>query len=101
MEQKAIYEFEKIINEKIGKDVFRDLFNKYKYGKEWDLLFQAQHAGIKTTITDWTDSIETALYFATEKSKDANIEIFNCQIWCYMVPKEKILHQINLVLFMI
>src|SRR5665648_449527 len=47
LEKRAIQEFEKTIVEKIGSKVLRDIFYNKKYGKDWDLLFQAQHAGVK------------------------------------------------------
>lgn len=87
-ERKAIAEFENVITQKVGKDVLRDLFNKEKHGKDWDLLFQAQHAGIRTTLTDWTAEIINALYFATEKSESDTIEKSDGQLWCFIAPTQ-------------
>lgn len=91
LEQKAIQEFEKVIHEKVGVKTLRDLFNKEKHGKDWDLLFQAQHAGIKTTLTDWSAFIISALFFATEQSANENIEKADGQLWCFIIPTINIL----------
>lgn len=91
LERQAIDEFENVINQKVGKNVLRDVFNNEKHGKDWDLLFQAQHAGIKTTLTDWTAFIVSALYFATEESNVPEIENADGQIWCFIVPTVHIL----------
>lgn len=91
LEEKAIQKFEIAINDKIGQKAFRKIYSREKYGKEWDLLFNAQHAGIKTTLTDWSDEILTALYFATEESKNRTIDNSAGQIWCFMVPDKYIL----------
>lgn len=86
LEKKAVDEFERVINQKVGQNVLRNVFNNEKHGKDWDLLFQAQHAGIKTTLTDWTAFILSALYFATEESSSLDIENLDGQIWCFIVP---------------
>jgi hypothetical protein len=95
LEQQAIREFETIITQKVGANVFRDIFNKEKHGKDWDLLMQAQHAGIKTTLTDWTPNIISALYFATEESTDEATEKSDGQLWCFIVPTDNILGHNN------
>lgn len=91
LEQKAIQEFEQVIHDKVGAKTLRDLFNKEKHGKDWDLLFQAQHAGVKTTLTDWSAFIISALYFATEQSPNADIENDDGQLWCFIIPTINIL----------
>ena len=96
LEQQAIAEFESVIKNNVGNHVFRDLFNEEKHGKDWDLLFQAQHAGVKTTLTDWSAEIISALYFATEESTDPAIENADGQLWCYLVPDPLILGHNNL-----
>lgn len=82
-EKIAVQEFEKVITEKIGKSAIRDIFNHKKFGKEWDLLFQAQHAGVRTSLTDWSAEMITALYFATEVSA---FDKSDAQLWCFIVP---------------
>lgn len=88
LEKKAIDEFEKIIVDKVGAATFRTLFNGEKHGKDWDLLMQAQHAGIKTTLTDWSPDIRSALYFATEYSPNVDNENADGQIWCLITPTD-------------
>lgn len=88
LEKNAVEEFEKVIIEKVGAATFRTLFNKEKHGKDWDLLMQAQHAGIRTTLTDWSPDIRSALYFATEYSVKDDIENADGQIWCFITPTE-------------
>jgi len=95
LEQAAINEFENTIHQKVGTNVLRDLFNNEKHGKDWDLLFQAQHAGIKTTLTDWSAFIISALYFATEESANKTIEESDGQLWNFLVPTINILGHSN------
>ena len=87
LEQKLVKTFEEKIIEKFGEFIIRNVSIQGKYTKEWDLLFQAQHAGIKTTITDWSCDIERSLFFATELSKDKLIENSNGQLWWFTYPK--------------
>jgi FRG domain len=91
LEKLAVTAFEDTIKTKIGDKVLRNIFNHEKFGKEWDLLFQAQHGGVKTTLTDWTGFIQTALFFATEISSSEEIENSDAQLWCLMVPIENII----------
>jgi len=86
LEKKAILEFERVITEKIGDRALRNIYNKTPYGHDWDLLFQSQHAGIKTTLTDWTNQNTRALYFAVEESPKPEIENSDAQFWCFMAP---------------
>lgn len=90
LEQKVIIEFEKEIIKNFGENVLRNLFNQSDYGKQWDLLFQAQHAGIKTSLTDWSARYDSALFFSTEFSKIDKIEDAHGQIWCFLFPNELI-----------
>lgn len=91
LEQKATHEFENVINNKLGSHQLRAIFNKEKYGKDWDLLFQAQHAGVKTTLTDWSAEIICPLYFATEESNNADVENADGQLWVFLLPTPLIL----------
>lgn len=87
LERTAIVEFERVIHEKVGMHALRDIFENEKYGKDWNLLFQAQHAGIRTTLTDWSAEILSALFFATEKSDKPEIENSHGQLWCFITPE--------------
>lgn len=86
LEKKAVQEFENVIKQKVGPNVLREIFNNEKHGKDWDLLFQAQHAGVRTTLTDWSAFIVSALFFATEESKIREIEEADGQLWCFIIP---------------
>jgi hypothetical protein len=90
LERKGIAEFENVITKEIGSSALRSLYENEKHGKDWDLLFQAQHAGVKTTLTDWTAFIIRSLYFTVEESKDTKIEQSDAQLWCLMVPEANI-----------
>jgi hypothetical protein len=91
LEKQAIQEFEKVITQQLGKNTLRNIFNNETFGKEWDLLFQAQHAGIRTTLTDWSAEIISALYFATEESSNSDIESEDAQLWALLVPINRII----------
>lgn len=72
-EKKAIYLFKEKITKELGASSLRDKLSDGKYTEEWDLLFQSQHAGVKTTLIDFTAHIRSALFFATEKSSNQEI----------------------------
>lgn len=91
LERKAFTEFETAIRINFGDEAMRTIFNNQKYGKEWDTFMQAQHAGIKTSLLDWSPNVYAPLYFATEFSKTVDIEKADGQFWVYMTPFEQIL----------
>ena len=95
LEANAIELFEQTVRQKLGDKTFRDLFNKTKHGKSWDLLFQAQHGGIHTSLTDWTGFEKMAMFFGTEESQDPIIESSDAQLWVLMVPEELLLSDSN------
>lgn len=86
----GVTEFEKVIRSNFGDGALRNIFDNEKHGKDWDLLFQAQHASIKTCLLDWSPTIYAPLYFCTEESKDEDTEKSDAQFWVYMVPFAKI-----------
>lgn len=82
----GVKEFEDVIRSNFGDAALRNIFDNEKHGKDWDLLFQAQHAGVKTCLLDWSPTVYAPLYFCTEESKDMEIEQSDAQYWVYMVP---------------
>lgn len=84
LERNAVDEFERVIKEELGNGKLREIYNGIGFGREWDLLFQAQHAGIRTSIIDWTGFIHIALFFATEESE--KFDNIPGQLWCFMMP---------------
>jgi hypothetical protein len=84
LEKDALEKFELEISSNFGEEALRTIFYNEKHGKDWDLLFQAQHAGIKTSLLDWTPEIIQALFFATEKSNVDDIENSDGQLWVYL-----------------
>lgn len=92
LEQKVITEFEEVVTAKLGSQTFRDLFNQKPNGKNWDLLFQAQHGGIHTSLIDWTMDIAPSLFFGIEESTDPQIEAADGQLWAYMLPEHLLLN---------
>jgi len=58
---------------------------KFPYKKDWFHLFQAQHIGLHTRMTDWTMNFEVALYFCVEDENNFGID---GQFWYFCVPPE-------------
>jgi hypothetical protein len=90
LEKNAWQEFGQVITTNFGKDALRTIFDNEKHGKDWDLLMQAQHAGVKTRLIDWSPTVFAPLYFAVEESKIPEIENSDGQFWVFMVPFKKI-----------
>jgi hypothetical protein len=87
LEQHATELFKEKMVQCFGSNVFKEDKREGKYGKYWDLVCQAQHAGIKTTLTDWSADICTAMYFATEFSTDYAKENADAQLWYFDTPR--------------
>lgn len=90
IEERGVKLFIEEVSKNIGKEMLFPLNTRTKTSQEWDVLFQAQHAGVKTNLIDVTDRIELAGYFATEPSLKFDKE--SGQIWCILVPTHKILN---------
>tara|TARA_R110001606_G_C15378953_1_gene650254 strand:- start:1841 stop:2722 length:882 start_codon:yes stop_codon:yes gene_type:complete len=87
--------------EKNGADIFKKkviknygedyLFkhSKKPYGENWDLMFQAQHAGVKTNLIDLSTSSVHSSYFMCEPSEKH--ENSDGQLWGLLVPHDFIL----------
>lgn len=92
MEAQLVQEFEHEITSRFGSQALRQLFDGQPYGRKWDNLFQAQHAGIRTTILDFSFFWERSLFFAVEKSNDPDIENSDAQFWAYQYDNAKLLN---------
>lgn len=89
--------------EKNGVELFKDKImenygSKYifkhgikPYGEDWDLLFQAQHAGVKTNLIDLSTSSVLSTFFMCEPSKKH--ENSDGQLWGLLVPSEFIFNE--------
>ena len=88
LQRTALLKFEENLKYLKCNKVFRNIFNHMKFGHDWDILCQAQHAGIKTTLIDITQDYIRALYFATEVSCDPIIEKADAKLWCMIFPPE-------------
>jgi hypothetical protein len=61
------------------------------YGEKWDLLFQAQHAGVKTNLIDLsTSSILSSFFMCEPSDKHENSD---GQLWGLLVPSEFIFNE--------
>jgi hypothetical protein len=90
IEQRGMEIFEKKVIEKYGaKQIFKHSVNPY--GEKWDLLFQAQHAGIKTNLIDLSTSSVFASFFMCEPSEE--YENSDGQLWGLLVPYEFIFNE--------
>ena len=56
---------------------------KYKQAQKWLDIFQAQHIGVKTRLTDWTQSYENALSFALQNKPESTEDSV---LWVYKCP---------------
>lgn len=66
LEEKRVNFFYEQI-EKYG--IFKNIPYLGKFTDDWTKRIEAQHAGIKTTLMDWSVKLETALFFAINKQK--------------------------------
>ncbi|WET50764.1 FRG domain-containing protein [Chryseobacterium indologenes] len=56
-----------------------------KHAQDWHNLFQAQHLGLYTRLTDWTQDDRSAMFFAIDDLKGEHVEN-NGVIWIYKCP---------------
>lgn len=62
-----IHQLNKVVNrEKHMYFEFLSLGGLISEQQDWNTLFQMQHYGAPTRLLDWTESLNSALYFATE-----------------------------------
>jgi len=82
--------FEKRVTENYGAEqIFKHSVKPY--GEKWDLLFQAQHAGVKTNLIDLSTSSVLSSFFMCEPSE--NHEKSDGQLWGLLVPSEFIFNE--------
>lgn len=89
--------------EKKGAEIFRqkviDKFGENQifkhsvepHGKIWDILFQSQHAGVKTNLIDFSTSSVLSSFFMCEPSEKHENE--DGQLWGLLVPSEFIFNE--------
>lgn len=65
-----IHHYEKWIYEKFTEEIKEKNSELYQNITKngWDIVFYMQHYGIPTRFIDWSESLNTALFFATEKA---------------------------------
>lgn len=82
--------FKKKVIENYGsKQIFKHSIEPY--GENWDLLFQAQHAGVKTNLIDLSTSSVLSAFFMCEPSEKH--ENSDGQLWGLLVPSEFIFNE--------
>ena len=86
IETNGIQLFKKRVIEKYGEKIIFKRHTGIEHSENWDLLFQAQHAGIKTSLIDLSPSIFHSVYFACEPSKKYDDD--DAQLWCLLIPSE-------------
>lgn len=92
MEKRAIKEYESTIIDKLGKQELRDLFKNNTNGTNWDLLFQAQHCQLRTSLLDWTMDIAPSLFFGIDENAEEIKEMTDGQLWVFMVHETILLN---------
>lgn len=60
----------------------------YKYAQDWHNLFQMQHLGFYTRLTDWSQNFETALFFAIH-DEEKRFEDEDGVFWIYKCPYDE------------
>lgn len=90
IEKKGAEIFKRKVIENYGEaQLFKH--SKKPHGDDWDLLFQAQHAGVKTNLIDLSTSSVLSSFFMCEPSeKHKNSD---GQLWGLLVPSEFIFNE--------
>lgn len=60
-------------------DKFPDIYKNITENS-WDIVFYMQHYGVPTRFIDWTQDLNTALFFATEKARSTDD---NTVLWLF------------------
>lgn len=81
IEEDSLRAFEDGINA-IGPNFLRKTSMNYAHFKDWEIMWQAQQAGLPTRLMDWSISIETACFFAVMNAEnddnDGQLFVFTC-----------------------
>lgn len=90
IEKNGLEIFKQKIIENYGKEqLFK--YSKKPHGENWDLLFQAQHAGVKTNLIDLsTSSVHSSFFMCEPSIKHENSD---GQLWALLVPFEFIYNE--------
>lgn len=86
VEANGIKLFKKRVIEKYGEKMLFKYIAETEHFENWDLLFQAQHAGVKTNLVDLSTRISDSAFFACEPSLKHDEK--DAQLWCILVPSE-------------
>lgn len=86
IELKGIEIFKHRVAERFGERFLFKNKESTEYADAWDLLFQAQHAGVKTNLIDLSTSVINSAFFACESSEKYDEK--DGQLWCLLVPSE-------------
>lgn len=82
--------FKKKVIENFGdKQIFKH--SVQPFGENWDILFQAQHAGVKTNLIDFSTSSVLSSFFMCEPSEKH--ENADGQFWGLLVPSDFIFNE--------
>lgn len=83
LEQKLLSDFEDLVDKEVPELLQKFSFSdKFKEGKIWSLLFQAQHLRLPTRLLDWSSSIHTAVVFAVDSEPE-----FDGVLWMFKAPE--------------
>lgn len=78
--------FSDYTEEKLGLKVLSHFkSHNTKFAQVWHNLFQAQHLGFYTRLTDWTEDIDVAMFFAVDDENGASIDE-NGVLYFYACP---------------
>lgn len=86
VEAKGVEIFKQRVVESFGESILFKNKESTEHAYAWDILFQAQHAGVKTNLIDLSTSIFNSAFFACEPSERHDDK--DAQLWCLLVPSE-------------
>lgn len=90
IEKKGAEIFKERVIERYGEEqLFKHSIKPY--GEIWDLLFQAQHAAVKTNLIDLSTSSVSSSFFMSEPNP--GLDTADGQLWGILVPSEFIYNE--------